>query len=696
MSFPHNVAAPFDVRQTDGPIRLTDNEAAPSAGSQVGRYLFLREIAQGPFGPLYEARTETDDGALPALVRVMVLPKGLADAEEQGIAQAAWDSIEIGHDGVLRVADAVFGTGWLALVHDHSEGSALSSLRLRAEERHIAFPVGVAIRIALDILASLEQGQACCESLGLEWCAGSVAATSLYLCGDGRTRLLDGQVVAAALKWEPLRAVTGAIAYCAPETLDPRLVCDERSDVFSVGVVIWELITGKQLLPGDSADVALKLIEEIPSAALSMPAGSRMPRGLPQVLRTALALEPAKRFATRAEFASALSKTVDLVAGYDKVIEFTDVLLRRASTLFRLDQAPQPVLSKKLSSDRPKDRARPRPPRARGEPVPRATIPRRPMVLVGSPDAVSDGDKNDVLQQQPGQSPAEKAAELKTRFAKLRETLIGVPGTMTSHHPTLIGGTGPEATAPSPPAPDAGSARTMTLLGLKDDVAGNGQASPAVPAEAPAFDAEGAVMPMATEPSEPPTTIMAASKLAQIAALATQNTTVSLAESFSSKPAVAPASNAEPTAGSMSQATKPAKRTVVVGVTTLVLGFVATILCVVVIMLLLERTGSSPSTESDPTARQATARAETTVPPSLANKTSAAAQLSAAPHDGSTAEASAANMPPPKDSASPESTASAPALAPSQDTAAAKPARAASPQPAVRRKAKKRYVPSDL
>ena len=93
----------------------------------------------------------------------------------------------------------------------------------------MTFPAGVAVRIALDILQSLGQGQEVCESMGLEWSAGSVAATSLYLCGDGKTRSLDGQVVAAALKWESLRAVTGALAYAAPEMLDPRLLSDERS-----------------------------------------------------------------------------------------------------------------------------------------------------------------------------------------------------------------------------------------------------------------------------------------------------------------------------------------------------------------------------------------------------------------------------------------------------------------------------------
>ena len=333
---------------------MTEHEPAPTEGSKVGRHSFLRELARGPFGPLYEARTDTDDGALPALARVILLPRGLAATEEESIAQAAWDSTEIGHDGVLRVADAVFGTGWLALIHDHSEGTLLSSLQLRAEERRMTFPAGVAVRIALDILTSLGQGQEACESSGLEWSAGSVAATSLYLCGDGKTRFLDGQVVAAALKWESLRAVTGALAYAAPEMLDPRLLSDERSDVFGVGVVLWEMLTGKRLLAGDSAEVALRLLKELPSAAVAMPAGVRMPRGMPQVLRTALALEPAKRFATRKELASALSKAVDVVAGYGQVIEFTDLLLRRESTLFRLEQPPAPQLSQMLQSIRPK------------------------------------------------------------------------------------------------------------------------------------------------------------------------------------------------------------------------------------------------------------------------------------------------------------------------------------------------------
>jgi hypothetical protein len=699
LALPQNVVLPASVRRPDGANRLTEHEPAPTEGSKVGRYSFLRELAQGPFGPLYEARSDTDDGALPALARVILLPRGLAAAEEESIAQAAWDSTEIGHDGVLRVADAVFGTGWFALIHDHSEGTLLSTLRLRADERRMTFPAGVAVRIALDILQSLGQGQEVCESTGLEWSAGSVAATSLYLCGDGKTRSLDGQVVAAALKWESLRAVTGALAYAAPEMLDPRLLSDERSDIFAVGVVLWEMLTGKRLLAGDSTEVAQRLLKELPSAAIAMPAGVRMPRGMPQVLRTALSLDPDKRFATRGELASALSKAVDVVAGYGKVIEFTDLLLRRESTLFRLDQPPAPQLSQKLQSILPKAphdaRVRPRPPRARTEVAGQATIQSRPMIVVSPPPPAPRVEIADAAQPTAEPAPATQAPDVKSSLAQLRRTLVGVAGTNASlsHNPTLLG-VPPIAPAPRDSKPDTGSARIMTLLGMDQKGARAAEVPPSGPAEEPSTPVEPELLPAAPQPSEPPTAVIGAAKLAEIKQAATQDLSISLAESLSGKPVAATPTTQEPVQPA-AQAQRD-KRTIQVSVTTLVLGFAATVLSAAVITLLAERALSPSAAPAARAADEPAAPTRASAPPSRAVPSSPAPRATPS-------QPSAATLPIPAEAPAAETRApdqqeatSPPTAAASEDSSAAKATAPARPQPAVRRKRKKRYVPSDL
>lgn len=310
---------------------MTVPESAPIAGSRVGRYVIIREVAQGTFGPLYIAEREVGDGVQHGLARVVTLPPGLPAQDEQTLADAIWDSTNLAHELVLRVADVVTGKGWLTLIHEHSEGSLLEFLQTCARESGAPFPAKVAARIALDVIEGLEQSRDHCASAGIPWRPGSVAPGSLLLGPDGRMRALDGQITAAALRVPALRAQPAAAAFAAPEMLDDAREPSERSDVFSIGVLLWELLTGRTLF-GDQAN-ALDLGQKfkIPKITHSLPEGIKVPQGLVHAVHTALELEPLKRQASLRELAVAIVMGVEEVATYEQVIEFTDAILEPRS-----------------------------------------------------------------------------------------------------------------------------------------------------------------------------------------------------------------------------------------------------------------------------------------------------------------------------------------------------------------------------
>jgi hypothetical protein len=302
-------------------------EAIPTAGSLVGRHLIVREIAKGTVGPLYLSRTQDNDSAVDTLARVIPLPAELPPKDDQLIAEAIWDSANVGHDMVLRIADVVAGKGWVTLVHDHCVGSLLGSMHWRAGDLGSAFPPEVAARVALDVLEGLEQSRGLCESNHIPWRPGSIALGSLYLCGDGRTRALDGQVMAAVMRSAHMRALSGTSASVAPEMLDSSWEPDERTDVFAVGAVLWELLTGHEINVDGTAPIA--------NVILSVPNGTRVPQGLVHALHRALELDPAKRQSTLRELAVELVMGAEKVATYEQVIEF-------ASTLLPFESAFQP------------------------------------------------------------------------------------------------------------------------------------------------------------------------------------------------------------------------------------------------------------------------------------------------------------------------------------------------------------------
>jgi hypothetical protein len=201
-------------------------------------------------------------------------------------------------------------------------------------------------------------------------------------------------------------------------------------------------------------------------------------------------------------------------------------------------------------------------------------------------------------------------------------------------------------------------------------------------------------MPAATQPSEPPTAVIGAARLAEIKQAATQDLSVSLAESLSGKPVAAVPPQQEPVQPA-AQAPRE-KRTVQISVTTLVLGFAATVLSAAVVTLLAARVFSSAAV---PDARAAGGPA---APPPASAPTSQAVPSNPVPPPAAS-KPSAATVPAPADAPPAETQAaedqdasSSPTAEDSEDSSPAKATVPVYPRPAVRRKRKKRYVPSDL
>ena len=306
---------------------MTEPESVPTVGSRTGRYLIIREVAPGALGSLFIAEREVGEGVTYGLARVVSLPSQLPAHEEQALADAIWDSTHLTHELVLRVADVVTGKGWITLVHEHSEGSLISYLQSCARQTCGAFPAKVASRVALDVIEGLEQSRDLCASAGIPWRPGSVSPGSLLVGPDGRVRAMDGQITGAALRVPTLRHRPGVASHAAPEFMDDAREPGERSDVFAVGVLLWELLTGQTLFAEQGSSASLGHGFKIPKVAQSVPVGTKVPQGLVHTVHTALEADPSKRQSSLRELAVAIVMGVEDVSTYEQVLEFTDGLL---------------------------------------------------------------------------------------------------------------------------------------------------------------------------------------------------------------------------------------------------------------------------------------------------------------------------------------------------------------------------------
>ena len=331
---------------------MANLEGAPVAGSRAGRYLFLRQLTTSHVGSLWEARCEAEQPLL-ALARVAKVPSDIDGDTQQALAESAWDSMELDDDSLVRVADVVFGTGWFALFHDHFEGDTVRTMQRRVQERKSGVPVPVALRVVLDALEAAQRIGEAIDQLGAPWRSATIDPGSLLVCDDGRTRLLDGFVGDFVARVPKMSRESETLSYIAPEQLEGTAEPDARANVFRWALIAWELLSSKRLLVGSRQAIARRLKSPILRVDRVARVGAGASPAVAEVLGKALSLDPGDRYATLAEFANALAGAADQVARPEDVIQFTDALAGRESTLARLLMDKPPRLSDAMKSVRP-------------------------------------------------------------------------------------------------------------------------------------------------------------------------------------------------------------------------------------------------------------------------------------------------------------------------------------------------------
>src|SRR5690348_14371569 len=207
----------------------------------------------------------------------------------------------LNHPHIVTLYDSDQQGGLLFYVMEYIEGE---TLRTRLE-RECQLSIDDAVRIACDVAAALNYAHGCGvvhrdikpENIMLS------AARGAMVSDFGIARA----VTAASL--EPITdpmVVVGTPAYMSPEQCGPNGQIDGRSDIYSLGCVVYEMLTGSAPFTGPTAQavMARHSVEAVPPIHVVRPAVRRV---VEQAVLTALAKVPADRFATAAQFAAALT-----------------------------------------------------------------------------------------------------------------------------------------------------------------------------------------------------------------------------------------------------------------------------------------------------------------------------------------------------------------------------------------------------
>jgi dienelactone hydrolase len=207
------------------------------ASDRIGCYVVDRRLGAGGMGEVWRAR---DERLARDVAIKLLLPHPARDADRVSALQAeARAAGALNHTNVLTVYDVGTHHGASYLVTECLEGR---SLRARLNDGRLA------VDAALDVAVQVARGLAAAHARGIVH--GDLKPENVFLGADGRVKILDFGL-ATLLGQTPAAHVTGTVGYMAPEQLRGERT-DGRADVFALGVVLHEMLSGSRPFVADT------------------------------------------------------------------------------------------------------------------------------------------------------------------------------------------------------------------------------------------------------------------------------------------------------------------------------------------------------------------------------------------------------------------------------------------------------------
>ena len=283
---------------------------------EFGRYTLLAPLAQGGMGALYLA--SAGERGLERLCVIKTVLPHLADPEYVArFRDEAKVVVRLSHGNIVPVFDASMVDGELYLAMDYVEGKDLRAVWNRCAKKGIAFPIDVAVHIARELARGLHYAHTFGD---LKLVHRDVSPPNVLISFSGEVKLTDFGLASSTLKVERTAAgiIYGKVSYMSPEQARGEQI-DGRTDVYAAGIILWELLTGRQLFPQHASDGS-ELIERVRNPAVDPPSlrAPRVPPALDQVVLKALAKDVQQRYATgeqfRADLTAFMASNKDYVA----------------------------------------------------------------------------------------------------------------------------------------------------------------------------------------------------------------------------------------------------------------------------------------------------------------------------------------------------------------------------------------------
>ncbi len=265
---------------------------------RLGRYLLLEKIATGGMAQVYRGKILGVQGFEKLIAVKTILPHLVPenDLVTSFIDEAKLAAL-LSHQNIVQIYDFGQLEDSYFIAMEYLLGKDLRAVSRQAKERNLPLSLEYALYIASRICSGLDYAHKLKDFQGkpLNLIHRDISPQNIFLTYEGEIKILDFGIAKAASQSTVTQhgMIKGKVAYMSPEQASGHPV-DHCSDIFSTGILLYEMVTGKPMFTGDTLQILAKVREaqfETPESVVST-----LPPKLYGILHSALAKDPKDRY----------------------------------------------------------------------------------------------------------------------------------------------------------------------------------------------------------------------------------------------------------------------------------------------------------------------------------------------------------------------------------------------------------------
>ena len=306
---------------------MSPGGAADLAGVRLGRYDLLFPLASGGMGAVYAARIVGREGIGRLVAVKVMLNRNPGDSDVQAFLSEARVTARLDHPNVVRTIELGEDQGSLFIAMELVRGQSLRRvlIALGRERKHL--PVPLITRIMIQAANGLHAAHELSDAAGapLNLIHRDLSPDNILLSYGGQVFVSDfGVAKLSNTASTHTGVVKGKFAYMSPEQVSAE-VLDRRSDIFALGILLWEAFTGRRLFKGGTPRETVALILR---CSVKNPAELRadLPEALARITLRCLEHSPDERYATAKQVADELRACVKELGLASDERDLVDVL----------------------------------------------------------------------------------------------------------------------------------------------------------------------------------------------------------------------------------------------------------------------------------------------------------------------------------------------------------------------------------